>query len=152
MPLRISGVFENWISLYATTCTWLPHGSRNELPPKMSIPASRADSEHGVAVVDDEAEVARRVRPLRAALREREELVAHVDERHPRDPSAQLQLEQAPVEVERLVDRADLERDVVDPDGASHSWKCMSDPGRGRPLQGSSRGRHRSRGWRPCAN
>ena len=38
----------------------------------------------------------------------------------PGDPAAQLQVEQAPVEVERLVDRADLECDVVDPDGAGH--------------------------------
>ena len=32
--------------------------------------------------------------------------------------AAQLEVEQATVERERLVDRADLERDVVDPDGA----------------------------------
>ena len=39
----------------------------------------------------------------------------------PADPAAQLDLEEAAVERERLVERADLERDVVDPDGAGHA-------------------------------
>ena len=54
------------------------------------------------------------VRRLRASGREREKLVTHVDERHPRTASPQPQLEQAPVEHERLVDVADLERNVVE--------------------------------------
>ena len=58
---------------------------------------------------------------LRPPLGERDELVAQLDERHPADAAAQLDLEQAAVELERLVDRVDLERDVIDPDGAGHA-------------------------------
>ena len=68
-----------------------------------------------VLVVDDEPEVAVLVGRLRAPLRERDELVAHVDERHPVRAAAQRELEQLTVERERLVDVADLERDVIDP-------------------------------------
>ena len=68
------------------------------------------------AVVDDEAEVAVLVLGLRAAGGERDELIAHVDERHARAAAAQRELEQPAVEGERLVDVADLERDVVDAD------------------------------------
>ena len=50
---------------------------------------------------------------LPAALGEREELVAHVDERHARCPAAQLEVEEPAVEGERLLDVAHLERDVV---------------------------------------
>jgi hypothetical protein len=53
---------------------------------------------------------------LPSPLGERDELVADVDERHPAGASSQCQLEDATVEVERLLDVADLERDVVDSD------------------------------------
>ena len=76
--------------------------------------------EHRGAVVDDEAEVALAVGLAVRALGEREELVAHVDERHPADPAAQLDLEQTSVESQRLVERADLECDVIDTDRTSH--------------------------------
>ena len=68
---------------------------------------------------------------LRAALGEREELVAHVEERHARDPAAQLELERPPVELERRLEVADLERDVVDPDQprARHRWILTGPPG-----------------------
>ena len=56
------------------------------------------------------------VRWLPAALAQRQELVAEVDERHPRRPAAQLELEESAVEGQRLLDVADLERDVVDAD------------------------------------
>ena len=72
-------------------------------------------------VVDDEAEVPRAVRLLRAALHQRNELVAHVDERHPSPAASQLELEESSVELERLVDVADLERDVVDADESGQS-------------------------------
>ena len=71
--------------------------------------------ENSCLIVDDQAEVPRRVRALRASFGEREELVAHVDEGHPVHPATELQVEHPPVEVERLVDRVDFERDVVDP-------------------------------------
>ena len=65
--------------------------------------------------------MAARVRRLCPALREGEELVAHVDERHPADAATQCQgpedlLEQC----QGIVERAHLERDVVDPDETSH--------------------------------
>jgi hypothetical protein len=52
---------------------------------------------------------------LLSALAQRQELIAHVDERHPRRAAAQLEGEEAAVEGERLVHVADLESDVVDP-------------------------------------
>jgi hypothetical protein len=72
----------------------------------------------GVDVVDDEAKVAVVVRRLGATLRQRDELIAHVDERHPRHASAKLELEDPPVEGQRFVHVFDLERDVVDADQA----------------------------------
>jgi hypothetical protein len=54
---------------------------------------------------------------LRAPGRERDELVAHVDERHARAAAAQLEVEDRAVEVERLVDVADFQGDVVQADG-----------------------------------
>ena len=83
-------------------------------------PCLAGRGEHRVAVVDDEPEVACGVRALRPALGEGDELVAHVDERHPGAAAAQLEVEEATVERERLVDRGDLECDVVDPDGPGH--------------------------------
>src|SRR5262249_55913068 len=71
-------------------------------------------------VLDHEADVAVRVRRLRAALPKRDELGAPVDERHPGDAAPQLELEVALPPGERLVEVVDLERDVVDPEG-SHS-------------------------------
>jgi hypothetical protein len=74
-----------------------------------------------LAVVDDDPDVALLIRRLRPPFRERDELVAHVDERHPPPAPAQRQLEDPGVEVERLLDAADLEGDVVDADEASAS-------------------------------
>jgi hypothetical protein len=53
---------------------------------------------------------------LRPTLHERDELVAHVDERRPRRATAEREREDPPVEGERLVDVVDFERDVVDAD------------------------------------
>src|SRR6185503_18643232 len=50
-------------------------------------------SPDGLLVVDDETEVTRLVGRLAAAFGEGDELVAHVDERHPGYPPAQLELE-----------------------------------------------------------
>ena len=51
----------------------------------------------------------------------RDELVAEIDERHPRRLPAQPQLrEESTPELERLVDAADVERDMVDADRARH--------------------------------
>jgi hypothetical protein len=59
------------------------------------------------------------VRRLPAALGERDELVAQVDERHPPGSSAQLEVEEAAVERKRLLDVAHLESDVVH---AQQAW------------------------------
>ncbi len=73
-------------------------------------------SARGLLVVDDEAEVAVRVGQLRPSLGERDELVAQVHEGHPAGAAAELEVEDAPVELERLLDVADLEGDVVQTD------------------------------------
>ena len=75
---------------------------------------------HLLDVVDHQAEVAAVVGRLLPALADGEELVAHVDERHAGHAAAELEAEQAPVEVECGVEVADLERDVVDADEAGH--------------------------------
>ena len=76
---------------------------------------------------------------LGAPSREREELVAHVDERHPVRAAAQRELEQLTVERERLVDVADLERDVIDPHEPSlwHAGHCSRPVGRPERAAGS---------------
>ena len=64
---------------------------------------------------------------LRAPLGQREELVAHADERHSRDARLELDVEDAAVELERLVEVADLEGDMVDsyePRRAAISLSC----------------------------
>ena len=70
----------------------------------------------GVEVVDDEADVPVRVGLLGAAGRERDELVAHVDEGHAPSAAAQREIEDPSVELERLVDVGDLHRYVVHTD------------------------------------
>ena len=77
---------------------------------------------NGCLVVDDEPEVPLRVRRLRAPACERDELVAHVDERHRApDPAAQLELEEPAVPRECLVEVAHFERNVVDADEPGHA-------------------------------
>ncbi len=71
---------------------------------------------HGGDVVDDEAEMALVVSRLSAALHERDELVAHVDEGGPGHAAAQLEIEQTCVQRERGVDIGNLERHVIHPD------------------------------------
>jgi RNA polymerase sigma factor (sigma-70 family) len=74
-----------------------------------------------LAVVDDEPDVARPVGGLRPARGERDELVAQVDERHRATvAAAEREFEDPAVERERLVQVADLDRDVVDADCAGH--------------------------------
>jgi heme exporter protein A len=76
---------------------------------------------HRGAVVDHEAEVAVAPRGRVVHLREREELVAHVEEGHPVRAAAQLALEDPAVELDRLVHVAHLERHVVDADHPGHT-------------------------------
>src|SRR4029450_183977 len=97
-------------------------------------PATREDFGAGclerlarrLLVVDDEPEVPVRVRRLRSSLREGDELIADVDERHPSEVAPELELEDPAVPLERLVDVADFQRDVVDANEPRHlseaSW------------------------------
>jgi hypothetical protein len=76
---------------------------------------------HRFLVVDDEPEVATAVGRLGSALLERDELVAQIDERHPGAPAAKLERPEDPLpERKRLLEVANLERDMVDPDRACH--------------------------------
>ena len=62
---------------------------------------------------------------LSASLAERDELIADVNESHaPAGAATQLQIEEPPVPVERLIEIADLERHMVDADEPRHvtSW------------------------------
>src|SRR6185295_1200328 len=72
----------------------------------------------GILVIDHEAEVAAVIGGLRAPFLKRKELVAQVDEGGRVVLAAKLELEQAPVEGQGLLDVANLERDVIEPDGA----------------------------------
>ena len=70
----------------------------------------------GLLVVDHEPEMTGIVGRLCAALREGDELVPDVDECHSAHPAPQLDLEDLPVEVQRLVEVVHLEGDVVEAD------------------------------------
>jgi hypothetical protein len=65
---------------------------------------------------------------LAASLGDRDELIAQVDERHPGHTTAQADLEDRAVEVERRLEVADLECDVVDPDNPRASGHCVFVP------------------------
>jgi uncharacterized cupin superfamily protein len=69
-------------------------------------------------VVDDEPDVTVLVGRLSPPGRERDELIAHVDEGHPLALPAQREVEDGAVEVERRLHVSDLEGDVVHPDEA----------------------------------
>ena len=70
----------------------------------------------GFFVLDDEADVPVAVGRLSSLTRESDELVADVDEGHVSRPPAERDVEDPPVELERLVYVVDLDGDVVDPD------------------------------------
>ena len=77
-------------------------------------------------VVDDEPDVPAVVGSRRRADREGDELVAEVDPRHRRAPAAHRHLEVGAVPLERLVDVAHDERDVVDADRTDHGRSSRS--------------------------
>src|SRR5215207_3139136 len=66
---------------------------------------------HGLFAVDDETYMTVIIRPVLPTLGEGDELIASVDERHPASTPTQLYLEEAPVELQGLLDVADLEGD-----------------------------------------
>src|SRR5919199_2986190 len=81
------------------------------------------------------------VRRLRPAFGEGDELVAGVDERHSGAAPTQLYLEEAPVELQGLLDVADLEGDMVETDkpGARRHGSLLEhirQMGRARSLEG----------------
>jgi hypothetical protein len=82
--------------------------------------------ERSRSVVDDEPDVALGVGRLRTPFGQREELIAHVHERHSAAAAAQLDLEDAAEEVDCFVQVADLDRDVVDPEKPRHRTSVAS--------------------------
>src|SRR5262249_12927832 len=79
---------------------------------------SRERAAHRLLVVDHEAEMAAVVGRLLAALLQRDELIAQIDEGRGLALAAQLELEQPAIEGQRLLDIAHLERNMIEPDGA----------------------------------
>ncbi len=77
-------------------------------------------------VVDDETDVAVAVGLAAPTLRQRDELVADVDERHPRALAPQPDLEDPPEERECLVDVADIDGDVVYPYEPRHLTRTLA--------------------------
>src|SRR5260370_21199340 len=88
-------------------------------------------------VVDDEADMAAldALMPVVGHPRDIDELVAQVDEGVALALAAQFEIEDSPVPFERLVDVADLDRDMVDADepwfpAVGHSlppvWRCLA--------------------------
>jgi hypothetical protein len=82
---------------------------------------------HGFLVVDDQAEMALAVGRLRSARGERDELVAHVDERHAPSAASQLEIpEDRPPEFQHLIEVAHLERDVIHSDELRHDLSVVA--------------------------
>src|SRR5262249_11179509 len=87
-------------------------------------PSERGDASRferfagSLLVLDNEAEMASVVGGLLAALLQRDELVAQIDKRHGVALAAQLKAKEAAVECQRLLDVADLERNVIEPHDA----------------------------------
>ena len=140
-PSSTAASLVNWMSPYSTTCTWLPHGIEEvEAAAGEDLGARLLEgAAGGLHVVHHQPEVAAVVGRLAASLGDRDELIAHVDERHPGHAAAQLELEDLAVELERRVEVADLERDVVDPDepgAVGHGRRCSRD--RHRAVAGAS--------------
>ena len=77
-------------------------------------------------IVDYEPDVPMRVGLLGAASRQRDELVAHVDEGHAPPAAAQREVENPSVELEGLVDIADLHRYVVHTDQSGARRHCLT--------------------------
>jgi hypothetical protein len=75
----------------------------------------------GFLVIHDQAKVARTVGRLRTVARQRDELIADVDESHPpSDATAQLEIEEPSVPVQRLTEIPHLQRYMVDSDEPRH--------------------------------
>jgi heme exporter protein A len=80
------------------------------------------------AVIDHQSEMAVPVGCAWLAVREGEELIAHVEEGHAWHASAKLEIEDAAVELDRLVHVADDQRDVVYADHPRHTAKHRLPP------------------------
>src|SRR5581483_1203684 len=91
-------------------------------PPRERLDARRGEClAHRFLVIDHEAKMPAVICGLPAALLQREELVAKIDEGHVLALAAQLELEQPAIECQRLFDAADFERDVIETDRARFS-------------------------------
>src|SRR5215204_1441360 len=94
-----------------------PRGEEVQSSPRQDLDGQLLERPpHHPLVVYYHPDVAVLVARLLSSLREGYELVPGVDERHAGAAPAQLHLEEVPVELEGLLDVADLEGDVVEPD------------------------------------
>ena len=120
MPRITFGALVNWMFEYSMISSRLPHGSRKSR--KRTFDKARAGGfrqfDDAAAVVDDKAQM-----PLLDAVDRVvghqghvDELVAHVDERVALALAAQREIEDTPVPRQRLIDVADLDRDMIDAD------------------------------------
>src|SRR5258708_10955306 len=105
--------------------------------PGQQLAARRGDEvAHRRAVVDDDAEMPVLARLLGARFHQGDELITHVDEGLALAFAAQRELEDLAVEGKRLLDVADLERDVVHADqfwfprlrlrDLVHGWRSLA--------------------------
>jgi hypothetical protein len=72
----------------------------------------------GVLVIHDESKMTAVVSGLGATLLQREELIAQIDKGRGLAPTAKVEVEEATVERQRLIDITDLKSDMVETDSA----------------------------------
>jgi hypothetical protein len=98
----------------------LPHGSKKVA--ERALDHRRAQFQYACAVIDHQAEMALLVRPLAAPPAQRQELVAHLDERHGETAvivamaTPKREREDRAIEIKRCSHVADLKCDMVDAD------------------------------------
>src|SRR5579885_3324299 len=117
MPRSTCGALVNWTLPYSITSTRLPQGSRKSRKGPHQTRACRLCERPDLrSVVHHHAEVPLPVLVRRLGLHERDELVAHVDKGLALAAAAELELENLPIEIERCIDIAHLEGDMVHAD------------------------------------
>lgn len=119
MPRSTFGAFVNWILSYPTISMRLPHGSRKSRngPGSGSIAGVSQRFADSVLIIDHKAKMAVIVGWLGAALLQREELVAQIDEGRCLALAAKLEVEQATIEGQSLFDVTNFDSDMVETDG-----------------------------------
>ncbi len=108
----------NWMLVIADDLDAVAHGSRVIEKASGSGAMPACDNAWRTASLSSTTRPKwRRHRESGDGLLKREELVTKVDESRILAPAAQLEIEQAPVEGQRLVDIANFEGDVIEPPG-----------------------------------